>query len=330
MTPTNQKLAAAILVLTGMGAFSNNASADPSYPNRTITMIVPFAAGGATDTIARIVAQGMSKELGQTIIIENVGGAGGTTGSIRAKNATPDGYTILAGHMGTHSSAFSLYKKPAYDPRSDFSFIGHAASAPIVIFSYPGFDAKSLKELAAKIAKPDGANVAHSGVGSNAHLTCKLFSSIAKGNPTEIPYRGNGPLMADLLSGKVDYSCDQIITLISFANAGKIRPIAIAATKRSPLLPNVPTSAEQGYPEYLADAWTAIFAPKGVPADIIAKLNKAYAAALGKSETSAALEKLGAVLPAANERTSAHLEALVKRDVERWGKIIRDAKISID
>jgi tripartite-type tricarboxylate transporter receptor subunit TctC len=301
------------------------------FPNHYVTMVVPFAPGGSTDVIARIVADGMSEDLGQRIVIENVAGAGGTTGSIRVMRANPDGYTILAGHMGTHASAYSLYSKVKYDPRTDFQAIGLAASAPIVVFTRRDFPADNLKDFVGYLkTKGDHVKVGHNGVGSNAHLTCMLLSHLVGAKPTEIAYRGNAPLMTDLLAGQIDYSCDQVITVAPQVGGKTIKAIVVAGPVRSNVLPDVPTTVEGGLPEYQADAWTAIFAPAGTPDDIANRLNQAYAKALDNPNVVKRLSELGAVVPPPPQRTRAYLKSLVERDVKRWADVITQAQIKID
>lgn len=324
---------AAVLTLVA-SAFSlflaPSALAQGDYPNRAITMVVPFAAGGATDVIARIVADGMSKHLGKPIIIENVAGAGGTIGSIRVMRAAPDGYTLLTGHMGTHASSFALYEKRKYDPRTDFEPIGLAASAPIVVFGRKDLPATTFREFV-DLMKEKGPDfkVGHSGIGSNAHLTCTLLNALVGTKPTEIPYRGNSPLMNDLLAGSIDYSCDQVITVAPQVSAGAIKAFVVASPQRSKVLPEIATSEEGGLKAFQADAWTALFAPKGLPNDIMAKIHAAYAKAMADQETLRKIEQLGAVAPAPEQQSQAYLRNLVAADVDRWAKVITNAKISI-
>lgn len=302
-----------------------------SYPTRPITMVVPFAAGGATDVIARIVAEGMSNDLGQRVIVENAGGAGGTTGSIRAMRAEPDGYTILAGHMGTHGSAFSLYAKPKYDPRTDFEPIGLAASAPIVLFTRKDFPAKDVQEFGAYLReKGDAVKAAHSGIGSNAHLTCLLLSQLVGARPTEVAYRGNGPLMTDLLSGVVDFSCDQVITVAPQVTTGAVKALMTASATRSAAVPDVPTSTEAGLAQYQVDAWTAIFAPAKTPEVVLQRLNQAYAKALEDPRIAKRLVELGAVVPPAEQRTRAHLGDVVAAEVKRWQEVLSKTDVKLE
>lgn len=306
-------------------ALGGGASAQP-YPTRPITLIVPFAAGGATDVIGRIVAEHMSRALGQPIVIENVAGAGGTIGSRRVQSAAADGYTILTGHMGTHSSAFSLYASPAYDPRRDFAPIGVVASAPIIVFARPNFPAADFAAFVQSL-KGREATMAHSGVGSNAHLTCTLLTGLLGVSARAVAYRGNGPLMTDIAGDHVDFSCDQIITIASAASGGQAKAFAITGERRSPLLPAVPTFAEVGLPAFDADAWTALFAPQGTPQAVLDRLAQAYEAALDDPYVRDRLLKLGAVVPERNQRGPGPLADLIAREVDRWARVIEAAGV---
>ena len=257
------------------------ASAQANYPTRAITMIVPFAAGGPTDIVARIVADHMSKTLGQQIVIENVVGAGGTTGATRAARAENDGYTIIMGHMGTHSVAVSLYPKLAYHPGTDFEPIGLAVGTPVLILAKKDFPAKDLKEFVAYVkANADKINMAHAGVGSVSFTTCLLLNTIMDAKPTQIRFQGTGPALNALVAGQVDYMCDQIVNVVPQINAGNIKAYAIGTPERNPALPNVPTSAEAGLPNFQFAPFYAIYAPKGTPKAIVDKIVDALDKAL--------------------------------------------------
>lgn len=320
--------------LLGLAVFMalacGSAVAEP-FPTRFVTMVVPFAPGGSTDVIARIVADGMSEDLGQRIIIENVAGAGGTTGSIRVMRSGADGYTILAGHMGTHASAYSLYSKVRYDPRSDFLPIGLAASAPIVVFARKDLAADNLKDFI-KYLKDNGerVKVGHNGIGSNAHLTCLLLASLLEAKPTEVAYRGNAPLMNDLMAGQIDYSCDQVLTVVPQVEGGTIKAIVTAAPSRSNVLPKVATTVEAGLPAYQVDAWTALFAPAGTPVEIADRLNQALVKALDNPNVVKRLTDLGAIVPPRDQRSRSFLKSLVETDVKRWADVITKANVKID
>ena len=301
------------------------AAARAAYPERPITMIVPFAAGGPTDVIARIVAEHMSRTLGQQIVIENVTGAGGTTGIARAAQAAPDGYTIAMGHMGTHGAAPAVYPDIKYDPVKDFAPVGLAAGTPIVIVARKDFPAKDLKEFLAYLKKnSDKLNEAHAGVGSVSFTTCALFNSLAGAKPTRVTYRGTGPALNDLVAGQVDYMCDQIVNLVPQIQAGTIKAYAVALPQRSPALPDVPTTKEAGLPEYQVSAWNAIFAPKGTPKEIVQRLNGALLKALDDGSTSKRLLELGGDLSNKEARSPDGLRKLVQSEVARWNKVLKE------
>jgi tripartite-type tricarboxylate transporter receptor subunit TctC len=299
--------------------------AQAAYPERPITMIVPFAAGGPTDVVARIIAEPMSQTLGQQVVIENVSGAGGTTGITRGSQAAPDGYTIMMGHMGTHGAAPAVYPSLKYSPTKDFAPIGMAAGTPILVVARKDFPAKDLKEFMAYArANPTKLNEAHAGVGSVSYTTCTLLNSLLGVKPSRIVYRGTGPALNDLVSGQVDYMCDQIVNLVPQIQAGTIRAYAIAMPQRSPAIPEVPTTKEAGLPEFQVTAWNAVFAPRGTPPEIVARLSAALTAALGDEATRRRLLELGAVADPASQ-TPEGLRKLVESEVVRWNKVLGEA-----
>lgn len=296
------------------------------YPSRPITMIVPFAAGGPTDVVARIVGDHMSKTLGQQVIIENVTGAGGTTGATRAKRAANDGYTVIMGHMGTHAAAVPLYPNLAYDPAADFEPVGVAAGTPILILAKKDYPAKDLSEFVKHVKANSGTlNMAHAGVGSVSYTTCLLLNSILDVKPTDVPFKGTGPALNALMGNQVDYMCDQIVNVVSQVQGGTIRAYAIATDSRNPALPDVPTTKEAGLPEYKVSAWNAIFAPKGTPKPVVDKLSDALDKALSDETTRKRLLELGSDLPEGDRRGQQALASLVKSEVERWSKVIKAA-----
>jgi tripartite-type tricarboxylate transporter receptor subunit TctC len=311
-----------ILVLLAAVLAPGGARAD--YPERPITMIVPFAAGGPTDIIARILAEHMSRTLGRRIVIENVAGAGGTTGTLRAAQASPDGYTIIMGHMGTHGAAPAAYPNLKYDPRKDFAPIGLAAGTPILIVARKDFPAKDLKEFVAYLkANSTKLNEAHAGPGSVSWSTCTLFNSLVGAKPARLVYRGTGPALNDLVSGHVDYMCDQIVNLVPQIQSSTIKAYAIATAQRSPVLASIPTTREAGLPDFQVIAWNAIFAPKGTPPPVVAKLNDALLKALADPKTRQRLLDLGSDLSNTAARTPAGLAKLVDSEVTRWNKVLK-------
>ena len=295
-----------------------------TYPTRSITMIVPFAAGGPTDVVARIVTAHMAQTLGQSIIIENVVGAGGTTATTRAARAANDGYTLITGHMGTHAASVPLYPKLAYHPEKDFEPIALLAGTPILILARKDFPPKDLNEFVAYVkANAEKVNAAHAGVGSVSHVSCELLHSILDVKPVGVPFNGTGPAMNALVAGQVDYMCDQIVNAVPQINAGTIKAYAIATPERNPSLPNVPTTAEAGLPKFQAQAWNAMFAPKGTSAAIVASLNAAASKALDDETVKKRLLELGSVIPTPAERTPEALATLVRNEIAKWTPVLK-------
>ena len=313
-------LAAAALVLAGLPALAED------YPARTITMIVPFPAGGPSDVVARIMADGMSKHLGQTIIIENVGGAGGTVGTARAAGATADGYTLLGASMGSHVAAPALYPNLRYDSTKDFEPIGLVSNAPAAVVAKKDFPANNLKEFIAALKK-DGSkiNQAHGGIGSSSHMACLLFNAEAGVKPSPVAYRGTGPALNDLIGSHVDYFCEQIVSVAAAVKSGTIKAFVVSGNERSPALPDVPSAKEAGLPGYQISIWSAIFAPKGTPKPVLAKLSGALNAALDDPNVVKRLAALGGTVPSKAQRGPEHLEATLKKDIAHWNPILKQA-----
>jgi tripartite-type tricarboxylate transporter receptor subunit TctC len=299
-----------------------------TYPARPVTIVVPFAPGGTTDVVARIVGEHLSRRLGQQFVIENVAGAGGTTGTIRTMRASPDGYTIQIGQMGTHAAAVALYPDLAYKPDVDFEPIGMVAGLPIVITAKKELPANDLKEFILYVkANAEKVNVAHAGVGSITHSTCLLLNSLLNVNPTFVPFTGAAPAMNALLGGQVDYMCNAIPDAVAQVQSGAVKGYAISIAKRSPALPNVPTAKEAGLPEFQASAWNALFAPKGTPKPVLDKLTDALDSALDDDSVRKRLLDLGCDIPDRTGRGPQPLAALVKSEIARWTPIIKAASI---
>jgi len=311
------------LVMLGLGA---STAAAQSYPERSITLIVPFAPGGASDVSSRIMAEVMGKHLGQSIIIENAAGAGGATGSLRGKNAKPDGYTIGFGHMGTHAAAVTTNPKLPYDPRTDFDYLGIHLVTPHLMIVRKDFPAETLQEFVA-YARQKGKDLkmAHNGLGSLAHLTCAFFFQLAGVEPTFVVYRGFGQTINDILSGAVDGSCDLIASAREHVVGGSIKAFGVAAPERTPLLPDVATSREGGMPEFVMESWLGLYAPKGVPAPILAKLRGAVAAALDDPFVQKRFPEIGGTVPRKEDRGGERMLEIVKNDVVRWGEVVKKA-----
>jgi tripartite-type tricarboxylate transporter receptor subunit TctC len=292
------------------------------YPSRPITVIVPFPAGGASDVVARIVTNQMSKILGQSIVIENVGGAGGTIGSARAAAAPPDGYTLLAAAMGSHVAAPVLTPNVRYDPLVDFVPIGITAHSPAVVLARKDFPANDLKEFIAVLRQQGIAlKQAHGGIGSSSHMACLLFTAEVGAKPTLVAYRGSGPALNDLIGGHVDFMCEQSVSVAEQVLAGSVKAYAISAGERLATLPNVPTAKEAGV-SYEMSVWAGLFAPKGVPPEIVAKLANTLDKALDEPAVRETLARLGGSVPTKAERNPAAFDRLVRSEVARWAPIL--------
>jgi tripartite-type tricarboxylate transporter receptor subunit TctC len=296
-----------------------------SYPSRPITVVVPFPAGGPSDVVARIVTERMGTILGQTMVIENVGGAGGTIGSARVASAQPDGYTLLAGSMGSHVSAPVLTPNVKYDSERDFEPIGFTAHAPAVVVARKDFPAKDLREFVDYLKK-NGDNVkqAHGGIGASSHMACLLFATKAGVKPRLVAYRGTGPAMNDLIGGHVDFFCEQAVSVAPQIKAGTIKAYGVSARDRLGILPDVPTAKEAGV-DYEMSIWAGIFAPKGTPKEVVDKLAAALDQALDDPGVQKRLADLGGSLPAKDERTPAKFDAFVKGEIARWSPILKAA-----
>ncbi|WP_439572880.1 tripartite tricarboxylate transporter substrate-binding protein [Phreatobacter sp.] len=300
-----------------------------TFPARPVVMIIPFAAGGPTDVVGRIVAEAMSKNLGQTVVIENVAGAGGTTGSTRLTGAQPDGHTIMIGHTGTNAASVALYPNLRYNPLTDFAPIGLVNTNAILLVAKKDLPASNLSEFAAWLkANERSANNAHAGIGSVSHTTCLLLHAIIGVKPQSVPYRGTGPAMNDLVGGQVDYMCDQVVNVAPQVRAGTIKAFAVAQANRNGALPDVPTTTEAGLPNYQVVVWNAMLAPKGTPAPIVARLNEALRAALADANVRTRLADLGADLPAENLATPDGLRAFMEAEIAKWTPVIRAAGVT--
>jgi tripartite-type tricarboxylate transporter receptor subunit TctC len=328
-----RRLTAALLrTLSGAAAAcAFMATAFAAYPERTINMVVPFAAGGTTDIIARIVAEHMSRTLGQQIVVENVTGAGGTVGVLRVSKAAPDGYQLLMGNLGTQAASVGLYPSLAYDPRRDFEPIINTGGTPMLVAARKDLPVKDFREFVAYVkANGPKLNYGTGGVGATSHLTCLFLSSLLDASPLHVPFRGSGPALNALIAGQVDYVCDQTVLMVPQIQAGTVKGIVAAVPKRVAVIPDVPTSAEQGLPAFQVTGWNAMFAPKGTPKDIVDKLNESARAALNDAGIRKRLAELGLELPTAAEATPAALGELVRVEIDKWVPIIRKAGVKVD
>jgi len=314
----NVLVGAALLGLAGFGPV-----AAQDYPNRPITLVVPFPPGGSTTIVARIIADKLAESLGQQIVVDNRGGAGGTIGTKAVSRSTPDGYTIVLGYTGTLAIGPTLYPSAGYDPRKDFEPIGLIGHAPNSLVVHPSFPVKSVKELVdyAK-ANPGKVNYGSAGVGTVSHVSGVYFANAAGIDLVHIPYKGTGPALADLLGGHIPMAFAPIPATHANIAEGKLRGLAVTSAKRSSLLPDVPTIAESGIPGFEASLYYGLAAPAGTPRPIVDKLNKALRDALASDEVRKRLATDGAEpLPSTPEEYAAHID----QDETKWSKVVRES-----
>ena len=300
-----------------------------SYPNRSISVVVPFPAGGPSDVVARIVTEHMGRTLGQQMVIENVAGAGGTLGSARVAAAQPDGYTLLAGSMGSHVAAPVLTPNIKYDSERDFEPIGLTAHSPAVIVARKDFPANNLSEFVTYLKQnSDKVKQAHGGIGASSHMACLLFNRALDIKPISVAYRGTGPAMNDLIGGHVDFLCEQSVSVAEQITAGTVKAYVVSANQRLTALPGIPSAKEVGI-NYQMSIWAGIFAPKGTPKDVIAKLAAALDKALDDPSVRKRLAALGGSIPAKPERTPASFARMVKAEIARWSPILKGTSLTM-
>jgi tripartite-type tricarboxylate transporter receptor subunit TctC len=300
------------------------------WPTRALTMINPFAPGGPNDVPARLFAQRMGEILGQSVIVENVGGAGGMNGADRVAKAQPDGYTFLLGTVGTQAQNQTLFKKPAYDSTMDFVSVGLFLEAPLVLVVRKDLPVNSMQEFVAYAkANADKMQFASAGTGSAIHLGCALMNSVTGLNIVHVPYRGSNPAMQDLASGRVDYLCDIVTTAKPQIDGGAVKAIAVLNDSRSTALPDVPTAMEQGY-DVKAYTWNAFFLPKGTPEAIVGRLNHAMVETMKTQAVRDKLDAVGLKLVSEDRATSAYLDGFVQSEIAKWAVLIKASGISID
>jgi tripartite-type tricarboxylate transporter receptor subunit TctC len=323
----NKSLIAAAVV--GLLGLTGTAGAQ-NFPDRQLTMIIPFAAGGPTDVLGRIMAQAMGEQLKQTIIVENVGGAGGMTGGKRAADAKPDGYTMLLGTVGTQAQGQTLYKKPLYNAITDFTPVGLIAEVPIALLVRKDLPAKDLKEFVAYAkANQSKMQFGSAGAGSATHLGCVVLNTAMGTNITHIPYKGTGPAMQDLVAGRIDFLCEIISTAKPQIDGGSVRALAIMTSERSAVLPNLATTKEQGL-DVQAYTWNALYLPKGAPAAIVKKLNDAMVAAMNSPTVKDRLQGLGATIVVNDRRSPDYLGKFTAEEIKKWEAPIKASGVSIE
>jgi tripartite-type tricarboxylate transporter receptor subunit TctC len=317
-------------VVAGLVALTGSALAQ-NYPTRPVTMVIPFAAGGPTDVLGRVMAAKMSEPLGQQVVVENVTGAGGQTGSKRVADGQPDGYNILIGTVGTHAQSQTLYKKPLYNSLTDFTPVGLIAQVPIMLVARKDLPVKDFKEFVA-YAKENQKKMqfGSAGAGSATHLGCVLLNYIIGVDITHVPYRGTGPALQDLAGGRIDYVCEIITTAKPQVDGGTIKGLAIFDSKRSKAMPDLPTAEEQGTKDLIAYTWNAIFAAKNTPEAIVKKINSAMVTAMHSDVVKDKLGALGAEIAPDSQTSPDYLAKLVKDETAKWAQPIKASGVSVD
>jgi tripartite-type tricarboxylate transporter receptor subunit TctC len=307
------------------------AGAQQDWPTRPVTMVIPFAAGGPTDVLGRVMAERISQILGQQVVVENVGGAGGMTGSQRVAKAEPNGSQFLLGTVGTHAQNQTLYKKPAYHAATDFAPVVLIAEVPLILITRKDFPASTLQEFITYAKANQGKmTFGSAGAGSATHLGCVLLNSALGVDISHVPYRGTGPAMQDLAGGRIDYMCEIVTTALPQIEGGAVKALATMTKTRTPVLPNLPTAHEQGLKDFEAYTWNAFFFPKGTPEPIIKKLHDATVQAMETPAVKDRLQGLGASLVAPERRSPEYLAGFVKSEIEKWAAPIKASGVSME
>ena len=326
MTP-NPFRRAAIAIAAMLPIAAAGPAAAQAWPERPVTLVVPFAAGGPTDVVARMMAVPMAKALGQQVVVENTVGAGGTIGATRVARAKPDGYTLFIHHMGM-ATAPALYRKLSFDPLKDFEYVGQVVDVPMTLLARKDFPANTLPELLAHIkANRDKVTLANAGLGAVSHLCGLLFQSAIGIDMVTVPYKGTGPAMTDLLGGQVDLLCDQTTQTVPLIKDGRVKVFGVTVPKRLSALPNVPTLDEQGMKGFEVKVWHGMYAPKGTPAPVLEKVNAALRAAMDDPTVKQRMVDLSADIVPADKMTAAGLKTFLESETAKWGPVIRKAGV---
>jgi len=326
----SRKLVQRALATVAIVALAAGAAVAQTYPTRPITIVVPFSAGGPTDTVTRLIADVMGKDLGQQVVVENVGGAGGTLGAARVAKAEADGYTLLLHHIGMATSA-TLYRKLPYDTLNGFEYVGLVTEVPMTLVARANFEPADLKALVEYVkTNKDKVTYANAGIGAASHLCGMLFMSAVETQVTTVPYKGTGPAMTDLLGGQVDFMCDQTTNTTNQIKAGKIKAYATTTSKRLAALPDVPTAEEGGLKNFQVGIWHGLYAPKGTPKDVSERLTKSLQKALQDPNVISRFGELGTEPVAQDQATGDALKTKLVSEIERWAPVIKAAGVYAD
>ena len=327
---SKRKTMLAVCAAVAALGFGTQAFSQVAYPDKPVSLVIPFAAGGPTDAVARMIAVPMGKALGQTVLIENVVGAGGTIGVTKVAKAEPNGYTVLLHHMGM-ATAPALYRKLSFDPLKDFEYIGQVVDVPMTLLARKDFPATTFPELLAYLkANGNKVSLANAGLGAVSHLCGLLFMSQIGVELNTIPYKGTGPAMNDLLGGQVDLLCDQTTQTVPMIKENRVKVFGVTSQARLAALPNVPTLNEQGLKGFEVKVWHGMYAPKGTPAPILEKINAAMRAAMQDPMVKQRLADLSSDIPSSDKMTPAGLKTHLEAEIAKWGPIIKKAGVYAD
>jgi len=317
-----------------LAAFASGASAQDSpkdWPSRPMTMVVPFAAGGPMDSLARILQPTLGETLGQPIIIENAPGGGGMTGSLRVSQASADSHVFVLASIGTHAIGYSMHAKPPYHPANDFQPVAFVADAPLLLMVKKDLAPNNLAEFIAYTkANHDKMTFSSGGTGTSSHISCVMLNQIMGVDVTHVPYRGGGPAFADLIAGRIDYICNYVSIGASAVKQGQVKAIAMLARDRTPLLPDLPTADEQGLKDFDVSAWNAILLPKSATPEMVAKFNAAVSKALDNPALRGRFDAIGLIAAAPNRRSPEYLRKFINAEVEKWAKPVKASGLKID
>jgi tripartite-type tricarboxylate transporter receptor subunit TctC len=329
-----RRFACSVAVIAALAATAPAFAQTPSgqtWPDRPVTMVVPFAAGSASDTVGRLLTARLTEILGQSVIVENIGGAGGTIGTGRVAKAAPDGYQFTFGGVDTFAMSKALYKKLPYDPVADFTPVVMVAEQPIILLARKELAAKDFKEfLAYAKANPGKLQYGSAGVGSGSHLACAQLLAAAGLDALHVPYRGSAPAMQDVIAGRIDFICALGAAAIPQIESDTIRPLAILSKERSPLLPSLATASEQGLTDFDAPFWGAFFVPKGTPDAVVKKLQAASVEMMNTPGMADKLKKVGATFVTADRRSSDYLKKLLDSEINKWATLIKASGVTLD
>ena len=301
------------------------------WPNRPVTMVVPFAAGGPMDSLARILQSTLGDTLGQPIIVENQPGGGGLTGSLRVSQAATDSHMFVLASIGTHAIGYSMHSKPVYHPANDFQPVIFVADAPLMLMTKKDLPPNNLKDFMAYTkANHAGMTFSSGGTGTSSHISCVMLNQLIGENVTHVPYRGGGPAFADVIAGRIDYICNYVSIGVAAAKQGQVKALAMLARDRTPLLPELPTADEQGLKDFDVSAWNAILLPKSATPAMVAKLNAAMSKALDNPQLRARLDAVGLIAAAPERRSPEYLGKFINAEVEKWAKPVKASGLQMD